>query len=137
MSWMGKRGLGGESPHWRRRRTRTGGLGATGGPGGTSPPRPVRPCLLQAWRLLRHRLSGPRPNHAQSLQVSTVQYSRQFGIFFETEIEEILTQINVETELFGQLVNQHVHQRQFVATLTRLCDVEIMRYAHVLLLLEP
>ncbi|KAM3214480.1 hypothetical protein ACQJBY_066763 [Aegilops geniculata] len=68
MSWMGKRGLGGESPHWRRRRTRTGGLGATGGPGGTSPPRPVRPCLLQARRLLGHRLGGPRPNHAQSLQ---------------------------------------------------------------------
>ena len=58
----------------------------------------------------------------------SVQYSRQFGIFFETEIEEILTQINVETELFGQLVNQHVHQRQFVATLTRLCDLEIITY---------
>ena len=31
----------------------------------------------------------------------SVQYSRQFGIFFETEIEEILTQLSVETELFG------------------------------------
>ena len=39
-----------------------------------------------------------------------------------------MTQINVETELFGQLVNQHVHQRQFVATLTQLCDLEIITY---------
>ena len=37
--------------------------------------------------------------------VSTVG---NLGFFFETEIEEILTQLNVETELFGQLVNQHV-----------------------------